>query len=174
MTGTAPARRAWLVPVLVAVFILVSVAEVWLLTFVGIRIGIPWTLAILIAGAVLGAWLMHREGNKAWRALVDAYTTGKMPSGQLADAALVLVGGLLLILPGFLTDIVGLICLLPWTRPAARRAIGLVAARQAARSGFDINSVRSPYANGTVVEGETVADPEGPSDPPVVTGEIEE
>ncbi len=173
MTGT-PVRRPWLVPVLVAVIIVLSVAEVWLLTYVGIRIGVPWTLAILIAEAVLGAWLMRREGNKAWRALVDAYTTGKMPSGQLADAALVLVGGLLLILPGFLTDLIGLVCLLPWTRPTARRAIAVVVARQAARSGFDVNSVRSPYAGGTVVEGETVDGPEEPPEPPVVSGEIEE
>lgn len=174
MTSPVPVRRPWLVPVLVAVFILLSVAEVWLLTFVGLQIGVPWTLAILIAGAVLGAWLMRREGNKAWRALVDAYTTGKMPAGQLADAALVLVGGLMLILPGFLTDLVGLVCLLPWTRPMARRAIGLVVARQAARSGFDVHTMRSPYANGTVVEGETVDGPQPPSEPPVVSGEIEE
>lgn len=171
MTGPGPVRRPWLVPALVAVVVLISVAEVWLLTVVGVQIGIGWTLAILIGEAVLGAWLMRREGNKAWRALLDAYSTGKMPSGQLADAALVLVGGMLLILPGFLTDIVGLVFLLPWTRPTARRVIGLVVARQAARSGFDVNSVRSPYAGGTVVEGETV---DGPPDPPVVTGEIEE
>lgn len=170
----APVRRPWLVPVLVAVVILLSVAEVWLLTYVGVRIGVPWTLAILVAEAILGAWLMRREGNKAWRALVDAYTTGRMPSGQLADAALVLVGGLLLILPGFITDLIGLVCLLPWTRPTARRVIGLVVAREAARSGFDVTSVRSPYANGTVVEGETVEGPTTPPEPPVISGEIEE
>lgn len=50
------------------------------LTWVGVQIGVLWTIAILIGEAVLGAWLMRREGNKAWRALVDAYTTGRMPS----------------------------------------------------------------------------------------------
>jgi len=174
VTGPVPARRRWLVPVLVAVFVVISVLEVWGLTWVGVQIGVLWTIAILIGEAVLGAWLMRREGNKAWRALVDAYTTGRMPSGQLADAALVLVGGMMLILPGFFTDILGLICLLPWTRPMARRAIGLVVARTAASSGFDITSVRSPYASGTVVPGETVDDPEPSSDPPVISGEIED
>ncbi len=176
MSGPASARRRpWLLPALVGAFVLISAGEVWLLTFVGVRIGLPWTLAILIGEAVLGAWLMRREGNKAWRALVDAYTTGKMPSGQLADAALVLVGGLMLILPGFLTDVVGLICLLPWTRPLARRVIGIVIARQAARTGFDLGSVRSPYADGgTVIRGEAVEDPDGSAEPPEVSGEIEE
>ena len=100
MTTNAPLRRRLLLPLLVMGFILISVAEVWLLTAVGSRIGVPWTLAILVAEALVGSWLMRREGRKAWAALSDAYATGKMPTGQLADAALVLVGGIMLILPG--------------------------------------------------------------------------
>jgi UPF0716 protein FxsA len=169
-------RRRLLLPLLVAGFILVSVAEVWLLTAVGHIIGVPWTLAILFAEALVGAWLMHREGRKAWAALNNAYATGKMPTGQLADAALVLVGGIMLILPGFFTDVIGLFCLLPFTRPLARRLIGLILARQVAKQGLDIGVMRARFDPGTVIKGEAVDTPkkEPEHDPEVIQGEIEE
>ncbi len=176
MTTTAPRPRRLLLPLLVLGFILVSVAEVWLLTAVGSRIGVAWTLAILVTEALIGVWLMRREGRKAWAALSDAYSTGKMPTGQLADAALVLVGGIMLILPGFFTDIIGLVCLLPFTRPLARRLIGLVLARQVAKSGLDVGVMRARFAPDTVIKGETVDSPpsEPPQDPQVIRGEIED
>lgn len=151
------ATKRWVLPVLVIGFIAVSIIEVWLLTLVGTTIGIGWTVAILIAEAVLGSWLLQREGRKAWAALWDALSLGKIPSGQLADAALVLVGGILLILPGFLTDVFGLIFLIPASRPYARRVLGYMLARQSvASSGFG----RSGFASGTVISGETVEEPE--------------
>lgn len=176
MTAPVPQRRRLLLPLLVVGFILVSVAEVWLLTAVGSRIGVPWTLAILVVEALVGAWLMRREGRKAWAALTDAYATGKMPTGQLADAALILVGGIMLILPGFFTDVIGLVCLLPVTRPFARRLIGFLLARQAARQGLDLGVLRAKFEPGTVIKGETVDNPPpkpGP-DPQVILGEIED
>jgi UPF0716 protein FxsA len=176
MTSPAPGRRRLFLPVLVVVFILVSVAEVWLLTAVGSRIGVLPTLAILVGEALLGAWLLRREGSKAWRALVDAYSTGRLPSGQLADAALVLVGGMMLILPGFFTDILGLACLLPWTRPLARRVVGLLIARHTTTVAWvDISGQRSPYDAGTVISGQTVETPDTPpSDATVIRGELED
>lgn len=162
--------KRWALPVLVACFIVVSVIEVWLLTWVGTRIGIPWTIAILIAEAVLGAWLLQREGRKAWAALWDALSLGRMPSGQLADAALVLVGGILLILPGFLTDVFGLIFLVPATRPYARRVLGVFLARQSAMSSVLRNGSTSAFHTGTVIDGETVDDPGAPATkPPTAT-----
>lgn len=176
MTTNAPLRRRLLLPLLVVGFIVVSVAEVWLLTAVGSVIGVPWTLVILVAEALIGAWLMRREGRKAWAALTDAYATGKMPTGQLADAALVLVGGIMLILPGFFTDIVGLFCLLPFTRPLARRFIGLILARHVSKQGLDIDVMRARFAPDTVIKGETVDTPptEPANDPQVIRGEIED
>lgn len=176
MTGPAPLRHRLLLPLIVIGFILISVAEVWLLTAVGARIGVLWTLAILVVEALVGVWLMRREGRKAWAALTDAYTTGRMPTGHLADAALVLVGGVMLILPGFITDIIGLVCLLPLTRPLARRLIGSVIARQAAKQGLDVNTLRARFGPGTVIPGETVEDPAEPpkQNPRVIQGEIED
>ncbi|PFG16651.1 UPF0716 protein FxsA [Propionicimonas paludicola] len=159
------ATKRWVLPVLVIGFIAVSIVEVWLLTLVGTRIGIGWTVAILIAEALLGSWLLQREGRKAWAALWDALSLGRIPSGQLADAALVLVGGILLILPGFVTDVFGLIFLIPATRPYARRVLGCLLARQSAKSG-SLGAANSAFNTGTVISGETVDGPAPSPQPP--------
>lgn len=171
-------RRGWLLPTLLLGFIAVPILEVWLLTVVGTRIGLLPTVGILIAEAALGGWLMRREGAKAWKALQDAFDSGKMPAGELADAALVLVGGVLLMLPGFFTDVIGLLFLLPCTRPLARGLIGFLIARQVAKSGIDVSVMRARMERDTIIEGETVPDPEPPkggsaTDPTVIKGEIE-
>ena len=70
----------------------------------------------------LGAWLVKREGRRAWEALQETLETGQLPGQELADAALVLVGGTLLLTPGFVTDIFGFFFVLPFTRPLAREA----------------------------------------------------
>jgi UPF0716 protein FxsA len=163
-----------LLPALIIIFILVSVAEVWLLTIVGGWIGVPWTLVILIAEALVGAWLLRSEGRKSWTALWTAYEAGRTPTGHLADAALVLAGGIMLILPGFFTDVIGLIFLLPFTRPLARKALGWVVARAVARSGIDVSGLRARRDPG-VVPGEVVDDSatKDQPGPDVISGEIE-
>ena len=126
--------------------------------------------------AVLGAWLMRHQGARAWTALNDAYSQGKVPTGQLADAALVLVGGVLLIVPGFISDIFGFLFLLPLTRPLARKFIAFFVARRINRLGVPVAMARADRAN--LIEGETVepAPPrsEEASGPIIIAGEIEE
>lgn len=164
----------WLLPALLGAFVLVSILEVWLLTVVGRAIGIVPTLLILVAEAVVGAVLTRREGRKSWTALVAAYEEGRVPTGQLADAVLVLVGGILLILPGFFTDVVGLAFLLPPTRPLVRKALGWIVATQVSKAGVNLGAVRARYSPGTVPG--TVVDPDktppGP-DPTIISGELE-
>lgn len=172
------ARRPWLAPLLFVFFITVPIIEVWLLVAVGQRIGALPTIGLLIAEAFLGAWLMRREGAKTWAALNTAITTGKLPTGAVLDAVLVMVGGVMLMLPGFFTDIFGLIFLLPFTRPLARNLLHMFIARRAARSGIDIDVMRAKVERDTVIRGETVSDdpprnPEPPSDQIVIKGEIE-
>ena len=79
-----------------------------------------FALLLLVLESLLGAWFVRREGSRAWAALTTALNTGRMPSRELADAALVLVGGTLLLTPGFITDVVGFFFILPLTRPLAR------------------------------------------------------
>ena len=147
----------------------VPIFEVWLLLQVADQIGALLTVGILVVEAVLGGWLMRREGGRAWTALTEAFATGKVPSGELADAALVLVGGLLLMLPGFATDIVGFLFLLPMTRPAARKLVAFFIARRLSRLGVPPTSP----ASGDVIAGETVPGPDPrPDDPTVIRGEV--
>ena len=86
---------------------------------------------------------MRREGSRAWQDLNEAFTSGRVPTGDLADAALVLVGGVLLMLPGFATDLIGFFFLLPWTRPLARKMIAFFVARRVQRPGMQV--FRGPY-----------------------------
>jgi UPF0716 protein FxsA len=109
--------------VLALVFVVLPVLEIYVLIQVGQVIGAWWTVLLLIADGFLGAWLMKREGTKAWRALREALDNRRMPARELADGALILVGGTLLVTPGFLTDVVGFFCVLPFTRPVARSAL---------------------------------------------------
>jgi UPF0716 protein FxsA len=157
-------RRSWPTALLVLVLVAVPILEVWLLIQVGQVIGAWPTVAILVVEALLGAALLRREGRRSWQAVTDALGKGVAPSGQLTDAALVLCGGLLLMLPGFATDLVGLIFLLPFTRPLARRLLTAIVARRLGA----LTVPRTANRNGDVIEGEVVQDP----NPAVVTGEI--
>jgi UPF0716 protein FxsA len=116
--------------VLVVLLLVVPLLEVLVILAVGKAIGGWPTFALLLAESALGAWLVRREGARAWQSLQQALTTGRMPSSQLADAALVLVGGVLLLAPGFLTDLVGFFLVLPFTRPLARGLLEAAVARR--------------------------------------------
>jgi UPF0716 protein FxsA len=99
------------------------VVEIYVLIQIGEVIGVWWTVLLLIADGLLGSWLMKREGTRALRALQQALDARRMPARELADGALILVGGTLLLTPGFVTDIAGLICVLPFTRPLVRGVV---------------------------------------------------
>lgn len=161
-------------PLLLVALIALPIAEVWLLVQVAGRIGVWWTVLILVAEAALGTWLMRREGRRAWAALNAAFASGKMPTGALADAALVLVGGVLLMLPGFITDVFGFVFLLPFTRPYARRVLGFIVARRVSRLGLDVMVARAD--SGTVIPGEVVDQGPAPGRPDdvVIRGEIDD
>jgi len=156
-------RAPWVLPTLLVVLVGLPILEVWLLIRVGHLIGALPTIGILVVEAVLGAWLMRREGSRAWRALRDAARRGELPVDEATDAALVLVGGLLLLLPGFVTDVVGLVFLLPFTRPLARRVVQLLVARGAIRITATVGVDRARVGlDDQTIEGEVVeGDPGG-------------
>lgn len=123
-------RRRWPWWLLALLFIGLPLVEIYLIVRLGQVIGPWWTIAVLIADGVLGSFLIKHEGARAWRALQDALNAGRMPARELADGALILVGGTLLLTPGFLSDIVGLFCIVPLTRPLARRVLTGILARR--------------------------------------------
>jgi UPF0716 protein FxsA len=125
-----PARRRWLRPALVAAFVLVPLIEIWAILQVGQLVGPWWTIALLVLDSFIGAWLIRREGGRAWRALREALQGGRMPAREIADGALILVGGTLMLSPGFVLDVVGIVLILPLTRPVARRLLTSVVERR--------------------------------------------
>lgn len=116
----------WLV--LVA-FVVLPVLEIYVLIQIGQVIGAGWTILLLVADAVLGSWLVRHEGRRAWQALRLALAEGRMPARELADGALVVLGGALMISPGFVTDVFGVLCILPVTRPLGRAVLTRLVAR---------------------------------------------
>jgi UPF0716 protein FxsA len=106
---------------LVALFIVVPIAELALIIQVGQAIGVWWTIALLIADSVLGSLLMRSQGRAAWRRFTEAVQGGRAPAREVADGVLIIFGGALLLTPGFLSDIAGLVLLLPPTRALIRR-----------------------------------------------------
>lgn len=128
-----------ILPLLFLVFLAVPIIEIYLIIQVGHAVGALNTVLILIADSILGSWLVKREGFKAWTRLREAIAAGRMPTKELADGVLVVIGGALLITPGFMSDILGLICVLPFTRPAIR---GVFMRRAAARAARGAGGVR--------------------------------
>ena len=150
--------------VLALLFVVLPVVEIYLLIQVGQVIGPWWTVLLLIADGFLGAWLMKREGSRAWAALRDALDQRKMPARELADAGLILVGGTLLLTPGFLSDVVGFFFVLPFTRPVARVALTRFLTRKflsgpgtpGFRGAGEDPRTRQRPGPGSVVQGEVV------------------
>src|SRR6478609_1555614 len=111
-------------------FVAVPLIEIYVIIQVGQVIGAWWTILLLIADSIFGSWLVKREGSRAWEALRVTLQEGRMPHKELADGILILVGGLLMLTPGFVLDIVGAICILPFTRPVGRRFLTRVISRR--------------------------------------------
>ncbi len=151
-------RRGWPRLAAAALAVLVPLTELWLLIEVGRAIGALPTVLILVGQAVLGGWLIRRTGRRAWQSVNEAYRTGQLPSTDVGRASWVLLGGALLMLPGFLTDVAAAGALIPGTRRlVARAASRLVSAGLRSASG-----PAGPFdQRGVVIEGETVETPTG-------------
>jgi UPF0716 protein FxsA len=101
---------------LVPVFIVVPLAELYLLLWVSRQIGFVPTVALTIFTGILGSTLARHEGLRAWREWQRSLSTLSVPEVGLVEGALILTGGVLLITPGIATDTVGFALLIPWTR----------------------------------------------------------
>jgi UPF0716 protein FxsA len=115
---------------LLVAFIVVPLVELYVLIQIGQAIGIVPTLLILLADAVLGTWLFRSQGRKTWQAFRLALVERRLPAAEVADGALVVLGGALLLTPGFVTDVFGVLCLLPPSRTVLKRLLTGVAARR--------------------------------------------
>ncbi|HKF79257.1 MAG TPA: FxsA family protein [Thermoleophilaceae bacterium] len=106
---------------LIALFILLPLAELYVILKVGEAIGVLWTILLLAADSVVGSLLLRSQGRAVWRRFNQALSEGRMPHREVQDGVLVIFGGAFLITPGFITDVLGLLMLLPPTRGVLRR-----------------------------------------------------
>ena len=117
--------------VLVLVFIVFPIVELTVLVRVAGEIGVFETIALLVLVGVFGWWLCKQQGISVLRRMQEATARGEAPSRELADGGLIALGGLLLLLPGFVSDALGILLLLPPTRAVVRSLLGRSVAKRA-------------------------------------------
>jgi UPF0716 protein FxsA len=108
---------------LLLLLIIVPIAEIALIIKVGEWIGVWWTVALLLADAVLGSLLLRTQGRAVWRRFAGAVGEGRLPHREVVDGVLVIFGAALMLAPGFITDVIGALFLLPPTRVLMRRLL---------------------------------------------------
>lgn len=106
--------------IFLVLMIVVPIVELWGIITVGSVIGGWQTVALLFLTGIFGAWLAKREGMQVLRLIGFQLSRGEMPTDAVIDGLLILVGGVLLLTPGFFTDLVGLVFLIPYTRMIIR------------------------------------------------------
>ena len=136
---------------LLLIFIVVPLAELYVIFKVGEAIGYPLTILILAVDSIVGSLLLKSQGRAVWRRFSETMAAGRMPHREVLDGVMVIFGGAFLITPGFLTDVLGVLLLIPPTRALLRRlvvralgsrvTIGVAgaAARRRGRGGFDVD-----------------------------------
>jgi UPF0716 protein FxsA len=152
-------------PLLILGLLVVPLVELWVIVEAADRLGVASTLALLIVVSVAGAALLRQQGSAAWKRLHEALERGEMPSRELVDGALVLVGGVLLLTPGFVTDAVGLTLLLPPTRAVTKRLARAILARRVRRA-VDRRVGARVYATEVTNLRRREGPPRGPLPPP--------
>lgn len=153
-----------LAPFILAALILVPLAEIAVFIKVGGLIGAGPTIALVIAIAVFGTWLLRRQGLETFRKAQMALGRGEMPVGAVLDSFLLVLAALLMVTPGLLTDAIGLLLLVP----PLRRLIGRHAAQwfmAHANVQFGTSAgMRADWGQGPIIEGEAVEDEPGAKD----------
>jgi UPF0716 protein FxsA len=112
-----------MVPLLFVLFIVVPLAELYVIVQVGEAIGVVPTIGLLLVDSILGTMLLRSQGRLAWRRFTEATQAVRPPAREVLDGALVLLGGAFLLTPGFLTDVLGAVLLLPPSRALIRRIL---------------------------------------------------
>ncbi len=132
--------------ILVALFIVVPIVELYVIIQIGSLIGVVPTIALLLADALLGSLLLRHQGRGAWRRFNAALNERRFPGREVADGLLIAIGGTLLLTPGFVTDIFGLIFLIPPTRAIVRRLLRGYASRRFVVAG--VSGISGTASNG--------------------------
>ena len=121
-----------MLPFLFLLFILLPIAELWLIIEIGGAIGVPLTLALLIVDSLVGAALARSQSRAGWERFNVALAEGRIPAKEVFDGAMIILGGALLLTPGFITDVFGLALLIPPSRALIRGFLARLLGRRGA------------------------------------------
>jgi UPF0716 protein FxsA len=148
---------------LIAIFVIVPLAELYVIfKVVGPALGPALTIALLAADSLAGAWLMKSQGRTVWRRFNETLAAGRIPHREIVDGVLIIFGGAFLITPGFITDILGFLLLIPPTRSLFRRSLQRrLEVRAVGSVGRRYQRGPGDYVDGTATEHE----PPGPPSP---------
>ena len=124
----------------VVALVLIVIAEVWTAIQVAHLLGWVATIALVLVISACGPWLVRRQGTGVWRRARSRLDHGEIPGREAIDGVLLLISGVLLTVPGFITGLVGLLLLLPPVRKAVRAASGAWLARKVQRSSITVRS----------------------------------
>ena len=153
-----------MIRLLVAVILLLPLLEIAGFVVIGARIGLGATLVWVLGAAIGGIWLIRQGGLNAVTKLQTAMNQGREPGHTLIDGAATVIAGLVLVVPGFVSDFLALVLLLPWTRDFLLRRMARHFESRVYRSG-------GTRARTTIIEGEfEVVEPEADSSPPANRG----
>lgn len=145
-------------------FVLWPITEIALFVLIGGEIGVAATILWVLLSAVLGVWVMRRQGAAAMADLQRAVEEFRDPGQPIAHGALIMLGAGLLVLPGFLTDALGLLLLVPAVRGLLLRMLGRRV--RVTSSGFGTGRHGTPRGRATVIDAEYVVVEEDPDEPP--------
>jgi UPF0716 protein FxsA len=142
------AIRIRIFPILMTLFLVIPIIEIYLLIKVGGYIGVLPTIALVVLTAVIGASLLRSQGIQTYLRFNQTLSEGQLPANELVEGIALLIGGALLLTPGFFTDLIGFFCLLPITR---RLVVTLIVNRFNPMSGIGLNIVGmgNPRPSGT-------------------------
>jgi UPF0716 protein FxsA len=133
---------------LIVLFIVVPIAELYVIIQVGELIGIWPTLGLLLLDAIGGSMLLKHQGRGAWRRFNAALAERRFPGKEVVDGVLIVIGGTLLVSPGFITDIVGAFFLIPPTRALARKVLYRFTVGRVAVVGFPVGGAMGGFGRG--------------------------
>lgn len=165
---TALERRAANAVPLLVLLLVAGVLEISVLVALGQHIGVMATIGLLVLGGVVGTWLLRREGRRALQEFSEAARLRRPPTRELADGVLIVAGGALIILPGFISDVLGLLCLFPPTRALVRKRVERTAERRSQNlqeqmrvHAEGVYRQQRPSGSGDVIDGEVVSEDTG-------------
>ncbi|RBW49317.1 FxsA family protein [Marinobacter sp. F3R11] len=157
-------------PILFFIFIIMPIAEMAVLIQVGSKIGVFNTIGFVLLTAVAGAWLLRQQGLATLLKANQRLNSGELPAKEVAEGLILAVGGVLLLTPGFITDAIGFLCLVPFTRHwlAAQALKRMVVSGRSEGFYFRAGGGRDPFGeapfgeqrpfdrdgNGDIIEGE--------------------